>query len=53
VRGLISGAQPAGRYEVAWDGRNDAGDHVRDGIYFLRASIGSAFRMARIAYLVK
>jgi len=53
IRALTSGLQSAGRYEVAWDGRNDAGDHVRNGIYFLRASIGSDLRVARIAYLVK
>src|SRR5207247_2088825 len=33
VRNLIRETQSAGRYEVAWDGRNDAGDHVRNGIY--------------------
>ena len=53
VRNLIRGTQSAGRYEVGWDGRNDAGDHVRNGIYFLRASIGADLRVARIAYLVK
>jgi hypothetical protein len=53
VRGLIRENQSAGRYEVAWDGRNDAGDHVHNGIYFLRASIGNDLRVARIAYLLK
>jgi hypothetical protein len=53
VRNLIRETQSAGRYELAWDGRNDAGDHVRNGIYFLRASIGKDLRVARIAYLVK
>jgi hypothetical protein len=53
IRVLAHGARGVGRYEVAWDGRSDNGDRVRNGIYFLRASMGTDLRIARITYLVK
>lgn len=34
VRTLMSGTMPAGVYEVAWDGKSDAGMPVASGIYF-------------------
>jgi photosystem II stability/assembly factor-like uncharacterized protein len=36
VRTLVSGAQGAGTYEVVWDGKNAAGQHVSSGLYFYR-----------------
>ncbi len=32
--------QPAGRYEVLWDGRDQAGQNVGSGIYFYRLQAG-------------
>ena len=41
VRTLVSAdAHPAGRHQVAWDGRDDAGASMATGIYFLRLSAG-------------
>ena len=37
VRLLHDGALPAGEHALAWDGRNDAGQPVGAGIYFVRA----------------
>ncbi len=34
VRTLEQGVRDAGRYSVAWDGRNDGGETVAAGIYF-------------------
>ncbi len=31
---------PAGRHEIRWDGRDDAGRPVQSGVYFLRADFG-------------
>lgn len=45
VRRLITGApQPAGRHQVAWDGRSDDGRELPSGVYFtlLRANGQSA-----------
>ncbi len=36
VRVLVSGAEPAGKHVVEWDGRNDAGEAVGSGVYFYR-----------------
>jgi hypothetical protein len=36
VRLLQNGSRPAGRYHVAWDGRNEAGAQLGSGIYFVR-----------------
>jgi hypothetical protein len=53
VRGLVQQEQQVGVYEVAWDGRADGGARVKNGVYFLRASIGNHSRVARVVYLVK
>jgi flagellar hook assembly protein FlgD len=53
IRSLAQGPRSVGRYEVAWDGRTDSGSRVRNGVYFLRASMGTELRVARITYLVK
>ncbi len=38
VRLLADRAVAAGRFDVAWDGRDDAGNAVRRGIYFARVA---------------
>jgi hypothetical protein len=53
VRGLVQEDQQAGVYEVAWDGRADGGVQVKNGVYFLRANVGTHSRVARVVYLVK
>jgi hypothetical protein len=40
VRSLFRGRQPAGRYQVVWDGRNNANAAVPGGIYFVRLQAG-------------
>ncbi len=41
ARTLVSAdAHPAGRHQVAWDGRSDMGVPMATGIYFLRLSAG-------------
>jgi hypothetical protein len=53
VRTLVHETQTAGQYETMWNGIGDDGIRSRNGVYFLRASIGSTSRIARIVYLVK
>ena len=53
VRSLVEERQQVGVYEVQWDGRADGGARVKNGVYFLRASIGTQSRVARVVYLMK
>jgi hypothetical protein len=32
---LVKAQVPAGRHQVAWDGKNEAGQQVASGVYFL------------------
>ena len=41
VRELVNAAQPAGRYEVQWDGRLANGERAPVGIYFYQLQAGS------------
>ena len=52
VRTLVDGEQQAGRYSVAWDGRDDLGREVATGIYFYRLSAGK-FHAVRRMVLVR
>ena len=51
VRSLVRGVQNTGRYEVMWDGLSNGGTHVRGGMYFLRATIGSSSRVTPVIRL--
>ena len=52
VRTLIDKPQPAGRYRVEWDGRNNDGAPVGSGIYFYRM-VMPLFAQARKMVLLK
>ncbi len=41
VRSLFNGTLPAGRYEIPWDGRDDAGRKVAAGVYVALARTGA------------
>ncbi len=51
VRSMVSAFQPAGRYEVSWNGQGDDGIRVHDGVYFIHTVIANSVRTMRIAYL--
>jgi hypothetical protein len=40
VRTLASGVRPAGPHDIAWNGRDDAGRHISNGVYLLRLTAG-------------
>ena len=40
VRGLVAGTQPGGTHEVLWDGRNNMGRKVANGIYLFSLRAG-------------
>ncbi|MCB0289495.1 MAG: hypothetical protein KDH97_04490, partial [Calditrichaeota bacterium] len=41
VQTLVNAEQPAGTYEVQWDGKNQGGARSASGIYFYRITTGS------------
>jgi flagellar hook assembly protein FlgD len=40
VRTLVHGELPAGFHHAAWDGRDDRGQNVGNGVYFYRIVAG-------------
>ncbi|MBI4553650.1 MAG: S8 family serine peptidase [Candidatus Latescibacteria bacterium] len=52
VRRLVNERQPAGFYQVVWDGRDDQGIAASSGVYFYKMTAG-AFTQSRKMTLVK
>src|SRR4029453_14783025 len=52
VRALLDETRAAGRWNVGWDGRDDAGRAVQPGLYFVRF-IGDGIVEGRKAILVR
>lgn len=52
VKTLVSGNLPPGTYHVTWDGRNDVGNRVASGMYFVKMSAGG-FQKVRQLLLQK
>ncbi len=52
VRTLVSETRPAGRYEITWDGHDDAGQQVASGVYIVRLEAANASDQRKIT-LVK
>jgi len=52
VRALVRDRRDARRYDVTWDGRDDAGARVASGVYFYRLVAGS-FTQTRKMVLLK
>jgi hypothetical protein len=53
VRGLASGAFPAGSRSIAWDRRNDRGEQVSAGVYLVRLAWGGQPRETTRVTLVR
>lgn len=51
VRRLANGFQPAGRYQIEWDGTTDRGETARAGMYFIRGLVGEQRLAARVLYV--
>ncbi|MBN1885773.1 MAG: T9SS type A sorting domain-containing protein [Candidatus Krumholzibacteriota bacterium] len=52
IRRLAGGFRGAGRHEIAWDGRDEAGRRAAAGVYFVRLSGGGA-RLSRKIVVVR
>jgi flagellar hook assembly protein FlgD len=51
VKTLVSASVAGGRHEVRWDGRNERGENVSSGIYFVRLDAGSLQAARKIVLL--
>lgn len=51
IRRLVNDDRPAGLNEVIWDGRNDTGDNLVSGIYFVRMATNSDATTRRVVLL--
>ena len=48
VRTLMSGYLPTGSHQVVWDGRNEEGMSVANGVYFYRLQAGDVAQIRRM-----
>ena len=51
VRTLIEGELPAGTHRLQWDGRDDHGELVRSGVYFVKLSTSEGDAMRRAIFV--
>jgi hypothetical protein len=41
----------AGRHETSWDGRDEGGFRVNNGVYFIHSTIGSQRKTVSVVYV--
>jgi len=51
VRTLVTGPASAGNHVATWDGRDEQGARMKNGVYFIRAMIADQPRLIRVAIL--
>jgi hypothetical protein len=51
VKTLANGVLGPGSHDVAWDGRDASGLHVRRGMYFIHIRIGDQARQVRVTFV--
>jgi len=51
VKELVSASQPAGRYDVVWDGHDNRGEPVASGVYFYRLVAGQFVQTRKMVLL--
>jgi hypothetical protein len=51
VRELVNASAPAGRHQIAWDGRNQQGQAVASGVYFYRLAAGDFVQTKKMVLL--
>jgi len=51
IRTLADGEFPAGQHQMRWDGRDDQGQVVRAGVYFVKLVTGDGTAMRRAVYV--
>ena len=51
IRGLANGVMSPGRHEASWDGRDEGGNLVKRGLYFVSTAVGSQRRTLHVLFL--
>ncbi|MBI4726270.1 right-handed parallel beta-helix repeat-containing protein [candidate division TA06 bacterium] len=51
VKVLVDKEQPAGYYNVAWDGKSDAGKKISNGVYFYRLTTDSGIATKKLVFV--
>ncbi|MFQ5584622.1 MAG: FlgD immunoglobulin-like domain containing protein, partial [Calditrichia bacterium] len=51
VKNLVKGKQPAGYYEVVWDGKDNAGKEVASGVYLYQIKVGKSIESKKMLLL--
>jgi hypothetical protein len=51
VRTLVAASLPAGRHEIVWDGRDEAGQPAPSGVYIARLAAGDVRQMRKLLLL--
>ena len=51
VRTLFNGRQPAGRYSIVWDGRDENGAVVASGVFIYQLRAGSFMQSRKMLFL--
>ncbi len=51
VRTLVQQRQPAGRYTITWNGRNEQGRQVASGVFIYKLSAGDFVQSRRMAFV--
>ncbi|MBN2357145.1 hypothetical protein JXO59_13595 [candidate division KSB1 bacterium] len=51
MRHLVHGLQSAGIHRVQWDGKNNRGELVPSGVYYLRVQTGDEQRLHRMIFM--
>jgi hypothetical protein len=51
VRVLVDGQRATGKYDVSWDGRDNAGSPVTSGVYFYRLTAGKVSESRKMVLL--
>ena len=51
IKTLVNDKQLKGKYQVQWDGKNEAGNYVASGIYICRLKTGTFIQMRKMVLL--
>lgn len=51
VKTLVDESATAGRHEVLWDGRDNSGNAVRSGVYFVKTTSGGESAVFKLSLL--
>jgi len=51
VRTLIDQKQPAGTYQLVWDGKNESGEHLTSGLYFYQIKTESFIQTRKMVWM--